>query len=551
MLSGLSLANVGNDLQTYKVQKLVGALDYEKIRHTETPLTDKELAYMKNDILVVMAFIAETMEKDGDISKIPLTKTGYVRNYCRKECLYAGQHHRRNQSYFTLIHNSTITAEQYTMLKAGFAGGFTHANAFYSGKVIEDVTSYDFTSSYPAQMVAQKYPIGKPEQVEIENIKQLEYNCNVYCCLFDIEFIGITSKLYYDHYISRSKCHNASGVIEDNGRIVAADKIQITLTEQDFYIIKEYYQWVYMRIGVFYRWVKAYLPREFVNSILKLYSDKTTLKGVDGKEAEYMAAKGMINACYGMSVTDIVKDNIIYTDDWELEAADVAEQIDKYNNSPRRFLYYPWGIWVTAYARRALFSGISEFKEDYIYSDTDSIKAKNANKHLEYINNYNRMITWKLEKALNVHKLPTDLIRPKTIKGIEKPLGVWDYDGHYKRFKTLGAKRYLYEDDAEELHLTISGVNKKTAVPWMLETYGNNTAVFNAFNDGLIFPVSATGKNTHTYLDDELNGLVTDYLGNVAEYHELSGVHLGGAEYSLSLSQAYINYLKGLRFEPE
>ena len=35
-------------------------------------------------------------------------------------------------------------------------------------------------------------------------------------------------------------------------------------------------------------------------------------------------------------------------------------------------------------------------------------------------------------------------ISPKTIKGETKTLGVWDFDGFYTDFKTLGAKRYIF-----------------------------------------------------------------------------------------------------------
>ena len=68
-------------------------------------------------------------------------------------------------------------------------------------------------------------------------------------------------------------------------------------------------------------------------------------------------------------------------------------------------------------------------------------------------------------------------------------------------------------------------------------------------NDGLYFPAEATGKNIHTYIDDEMQGQITDYNGVIGTYHELSGVHLGGADYSLSLSRLYADYIKGVQYE--
>lgn len=86
---GKSLENVGKDLQSHKVEKKVGDLDYSLIRTPLTPLTERELGYCEYDIRVVNAYIAEKIEQDGNISRIPLTNTGYVREYCRKACFRA------------------------------------------------------------------------------------------------------------------------------------------------------------------------------------------------------------------------------------------------------------------------------------------------------------------------------------------------------------------------------------------------------------------------------------------------------------------------------
>ena len=88
-------------------------------------------------------------------------------------------------------------------------------------------------------------------------------------------------------------------------------------------------------------------------------------------------------------VTDIIKDTYTYTDDWDIDKVKPAEAIERYNYSRKRFLFYPWGVFCTAYARRNLWAGILEFGDDYIYSDTDSIKCLNIDKHMDYVNKYN------------------------------------------------------------------------------------------------------------------------------------------------------------------
>lgn len=85
-LSGYSLETVGKNLKHIHVKKLAGDLDYSIPRHSKTPLTDMELQYVMNDAKVVMAYIAECMMDEGTITKIPLTKTGYVRRFVRNRC---------------------------------------------------------------------------------------------------------------------------------------------------------------------------------------------------------------------------------------------------------------------------------------------------------------------------------------------------------------------------------------------------------------------------------------------------------------------------------
>lgn len=83
---GKSLANVAKDLQYHKIEKKVGDLDYNLIRTPITPLTEKELGYCEYDIRCVNAYIEEKIAQDGNVTRIPMTNTGYVREYCRKAC---------------------------------------------------------------------------------------------------------------------------------------------------------------------------------------------------------------------------------------------------------------------------------------------------------------------------------------------------------------------------------------------------------------------------------------------------------------------------------
>ena len=543
MLSGFSAAVIGKNLQRYKIRKMEGDLDYSKMRHSRTPLTEIEWKYLINDVQLIVAYIQETAENDGGFHKIPITKTGYVREYCRDVCFNA-------KNYRKMIHNMTITYDEYLQLKRAFAGGFTHANWHYSGNTMYDVDSFDFTSSYPAVMIAEKFPMSSSRYIENPD-ENFEYYLDKYCCLFDIEIEELDGWDSPEHILSYSKCRQVKNADVNNGRIITADSLITTVTEVDFKQLRKFYKWKRFRVYNFRIYDKMYLPTSFVKAILSLYGDKTTLKGVQGKEVEYLKSKGMINACFGMAVTDIVRDEDIFeNDEWVSIKAIGEDAVSTYNKSKKRFLFYPWGVWVTAYARANLYSGILEFGEDYIYSDTDSIKGRNGDKHSRYIENYNEEIISKLEKACEYHRLSPELIRPKTIKGIEKPLGVWDYEGRYSRFKTLGAKRYMTEEYGE-ISITVAGLNKKQAVPYIKELATKlNKTPFQVFSNELYIPADNTGKNTHSYIDYEFSTYLTDYLGNTELVHEYSAVHLSPAEYSLSLEEGYLKLLSGRKIEP-
>ncbi len=543
LLSGLSLENVGKNLQKYRVQKLVGNLDYSLIRHSKTPLTTAEIDYALNDIRVQMAYIQECIEEEENgIADIPYTKTGYVRRYCRNECL-------KDMNYRHLISQLTISsAEEYNQLKRAFQGGFTHANACNVNQVNVNVACYDINSSYPFTMLSEKFPMGRGKIVKVDNKEKLYWYFKHYCCLFDITLINVRPKINYENYISLSRCDKkkTTGYLLNNGRIVYADTLTTTMTEQDFAIVLQCYTFEKIKISNFRIYEKQYLPKPFVKAIIKLYKDKTRLKDVAGEEKNYLLSKSMLNSCYGMAVMDIVRDEFTYDEqnEWSALKGNAEEQLKKENDKKNRFLFYPWGIWVCAYARRNLWKLITECSNDYLYSDTDSVYFQNLDKHLPFIEKYNKAVEIKLQIACKYHRIDFGDMSPSTIKGKSKTIGLWDFQGSYNRFKTLGAKRYLYDNNGK-LCLTVAGLNKKCAMPFLIKKYGDR--VFENFNEFLEIPADNTGKNTHTYIDDEKFGSVEDYLGVEGNYHELSALHLEKTEYDLFMPKQFLDYVKGIQ----
>lgn len=551
MLSGFSLDGVARNLTKHTINKKNGDLDYSLIRHEKTPLTSDELGYCKSDIEIITAYITEQLEIYETINRIPLTNTGRVRSLVRDECYYSSSNHRKSSKgkyikYRKIMSDLTVTPEIYGQLKKAFMGGFTHANANKSGQLLTEISSIDFTSSYPAVMVAEKFPMARFRPFKPNTLGEFELLCRKNAVIFDIQFINIRAKISQEVYISESKCQRLENPIINNGRIYSADFLQTTLTEIDYEIMLQVYEWDEINLSNVNYSPKNYLPKAIVKSILDLYQDKTELKDVQGYEVEYMLSKGMLNSIYGMCVTDIVKDETTYEhDEWSSEPANLIESIDSYNDSKNRFLYYPWGVWVTAYARRNLWTGIIAAGDNYVYADTDSLKVSDYSQLSDYIKFYDNNIMKKMGDCCDFYGFDKALLEPKTKEGVPKPLGVWDFEGTYTRFKTLGAKRYLVEENGK-LALTVAGLSKQNGLTYLLETYGNNLEVFSNFTDELYIPATRTGKMTHTYIDDEYKIKVIDYLGNANNVLTLSGIHLEPCDFTLSISEQYSEFMDNL-----
>lgn len=539
LAGGRALKYIAKDLQKYKVEKMTGDLDYNVMRSPFTPLPEKELKYCENDIRVCLCYIQEKIEQDGGIINIPLTNTGYVRKYCRKKCFDKWGRYKK------MISQLTIDPDEYKQLQRAFQGGFTHANAHYVQQVMNDISSYDLTSAYPTVMLLERFPMSKSrlitEEFPIEDFDKYLYS---YCCLFDIRLTGVRPIKFQDHPISSSKCWKLRGEVLDNGRVVFADELCTTITEQDFFIYEAFYDWDEIEISNLRVYEKDFLPVSFANAVLELYRNKTRLKGVEGEEVEYMISKNMANASYGMTVTNPVRMIYEYKDNrfQEPYLADLEESINKYNKDKKRFLFYPWGVWVTAYCRACLFSAILSVGDDYVYADTDSVKIRNAENHRDYFKRYNQDIEDRIKLVAELRGQEPDVYSPLNRKGVKCTIGLWDYEGTYKKFKTLGAKRYLTQKD-DDYVLTVAGTNKVESCKYLVST----GKPFEMFDDNLTIPAEFSGRNVITFIDGETSGWMIDKDGVPYEYEELSSAHLSESDYHLSLSSQFIEYLKGVR----
>lgn len=517
ILTNMSLAEFTDRMDV--PHKKLNDFKYTNIRYPWTELTNREIEYISNDVIgLVEALQVYMMTENDDLITIPMTSTGYVRRDVKNAMQAAG----------TKTQHLTPSFELYTLLREAFRGGNTHANRWYAGKEIENVRSFDRSSSYPDVLVNCAFPITPFRKVKTD----LFPDGKAWVARVKLDNI----KLKGDHipipYISYSKClsitKNDSVEWLDNGRILEAESITISITDIDYKIISNQYDFDTPKI--IECWTSTYgtLPFSITDTTLYYYHKKTSLKGVSGEELFYLKSKNKLNSIYGMMAQNPGKLSIELIDNMLQipESATLEEAYTKYYG--RSFtLPYQWGVWTTAHARFELQEGIDLAGEDCLYTDTDSVKFVGDHDFSKLNEKY-------FARSKKNNAFADDP------KGKRHYMGVYEEESGYDTFKTWGAKKYAYIQNGE-LHATIAGV----ATPSKYKPdayYGakelSEAGGIDAFEPGFVFTKSA--GNTVIY-----NEVDKPYMLQVdgGEVEITSNIYFEESTYTVSLSKDYSELL--------
>src|SRR5699024_9941269 len=180
---------------------------------------------------------------------------------CYKDKTDKKKSKRKYFKYRKIMEDLTLTVDDYKQLKQAFMGGFTHASSIYSGQTLENVSSIDFTSSYPAVMLSEKFPMSRPKDITINSLSELDELSRKYALLFDVRFSKIKSKIPQENYISESKCFELEKPVINNGRIFSAESLATTITNLDYDIIKQCYDWDEIELSNVKMFHLGYLPK--------------------------------------------------------------------------------------------------------------------------------------------------------------------------------------------------------------------------------------------------------------------------------------------------
>lgn len=522
-LSNMSLAKFIENTPNTLHYKGIDDLDYATVRTPDTQLTEVEYGYCFNDVKGLYECVMELLKEDN-IATIPLTSTGYV----RRDCRHAMNKNKNNRKMFL---RSRLTLLQYKLLRECFRGGNTAGDRYLTNLILKKVGSYDLSSSYPFQMIAREYPLGKWNYGVIPDIKTLDEYNRKYCTIARYTFRNIRLR---DEkpipYIPQSKCLALGDDREIyNGRILHADFLTISMTNIDLDIVREQYDYDEIAVEEFHYSRKGLLPKELRDTIMYYFEKKSKLKGDEEHYYEYMKSKNKLNSIYGMTVTNILNTEIEYHDgeytEKKMTEEEMQEALDKYYKNHRSFLNYSWGVFVTAYARRELEDGLNIAGLDTIYCDTDSVK---------YIGNHDREFE-EYNERLNKECEERGIKNYAEVNGKRFYMGIFDKEKGYDEFITLGAKKYAFLQNGR-LGITVSGLSKKKGAEELekkggLRRFQRNEVFYNS------------GRTIAQYNSAEVHDITVDEC----TFSTASNLAIVDTTYTLGISDTMLDIIERLQ----
>jgi hypothetical protein len=423
--------------------KLGSEFDYEKIRPYDYVLTDIEKCYIYNDVYILKEFIKQyyiSNNLDG------YTASGIAFNNMLN---FKFPDVKKKYEEFTKIYPEVKDKEVISIIDDSYTGGFTYCNPSVKGKIIEKLGhSIDINSSYPSAMKYKKLPYGMPKYFEGKYETDIEYDIAFQKVHFDgfkrkngsnIGFIKIGSCCDFLQDIKTfgyKKNDYVASNFDVNNQLMTYKYTLVFTTFELEMLLSVYDFYTYRRIGdKILKGSKNLLKGiEYIEGVKFLsqvgdfgeFIDDCVLRKnqykLEENECGVTVAKRDMNSLYGKLgsgftrvITQYVKDENGY---FKNERKYIND--NEYDYEERRKYYRAFASFTTSYGRMALITVIVNIEktygaENFLYCDTDSIYSTLTVEELASI-------------GVEMHKTK---------------LGAWDIEKVFKKFKCLGAKKYI------------------------------------------------------------------------------------------------------------
>lgn len=572
-LFGHSLDDIAKNWCSKNNQKLKGQYDYDKIRTWQTPLSpETEVPYIHHDVTTLAEMhinVVKQYTQENGVCRLPYTSSGFVRMALKDNIrndeeltelrnIYNERHTKKpletNIEYLKKVNEKCVVNEfQWSICREfSYSGGLCGSNIKLASKILNNVVCADLTSDYPAQLTHRLYPYGSLKEItsgDLNDIRRYYDDTHKpYFAILKIKRLHAKTQhaTFSEHKIinKTNKYFTIHGepknLVVYNGKVHHAENIIVCWNDVDIAAYKKLYD---IKATVLTLWVfDSYkkLPEWFLKTLWNGYRRKAELKNAGlSNTIEYTDAKRIPNSIYGVCAQ---KDEDTYTQ----LATDLNFMIKKhktFKELKRNFWLNPYiAFWCTSYARSILMHFLSEYPNQIIQYDTDSLYylQKGGDELEKTLLKYNDDILMKNRRIFRNEDNPT----------LFETLGQWDFDDVYVKFMGMGAKKYIKQDKDGKIHTVIAGL-PKGAIPKEIEEKGIKSP-FDYYNPLIKYMQTNTNKIivNHVYAHkfasvycDDIEThyeTITDYQGNTA-LQEVSSYHaIIPIDYTLTMSKDYI-----------
>ena len=241
-----------------------------------------------------------------------------------------------------------------------YRGGWTFANPIIQGQTLErEIDIYDINSMYPATMLQNPLPIGKPKRYKGKP-KQINNGC-YYIYQIQAEFELKPNYLPTIQIKNKLEALRIGVRTSDYVRTTNNEVVTLYLTNFDLELFLKHYHSTILYVET----LEFQTQQGLFDSYIKEYRYK---KENAQSPAEKQKAKIMLNSLYGKFGAKIVSaKKSAYLDDNDILrfTTDEEEEVTP--------VYVPVALFTTSIARHFIISSAQENYSNFLYADTDSL----------------------------------------------------------------------------------------------------------------------------------------------------------------------------------
>ena len=407
----LSVKKIGKSFGT-KHQKL--DMDYEGFRYAGCEITPEEKEYIKNDVLVIKEAMEMMYDMGHDKMTIGSNCLSEYKNICNHSLKVIGDF----DDLFPNLYNVVIDEKIHgcgnvgDWIRKSYKGGWCYLVDGKEGKIYHNGITIDVNSLYPSMMHSEsgnRYPVGYPTFWTGDKIPDVALRDDKYFFIrvktrFYVKdgflpFIQIKTDPMYegteslkssDVWIKEINDY-ATEYVDTKTGIVRDTRVELTLTQTDFFLFRKHYNLVEFEIldGCYFS-TQVGIFDEYIDKYKKIKQENTS--GI--REI----AKLFLNNLYGKMASSL---------DSSFKVASADENgvlkfrpVVAYEKTPG---YIPVGSAITSYSRcftitAAQSNYYGADKRGFIYADTDSIHCDLDESEIKNIKIHDKdFCCWKIE----------------------------------------------------------------------------------------------------------------------------------------------------------